>query len=296
MSSIEIRNLTKTFGPVTALDDLSFAVEPGRVTGFLGPNGSGKTTTLRCLVGLTRPTGGVATIDGRRYRDLAEPARTVGAALSADCFHPGRSAHAHLQTCAIAAGIDRRRVDAVLDLVELTDASRRPVGGFSMGMRQRLALAGALLGDPPVLILDEPLNGLDPDGITWMRGLLREFAAAGRTVFVSSHLLSEVAHTVDDVVVIRHGRLAAAGRLDELSTRHNTLVRTPDPATLTTALLAAGIPAHRNGSDRVDVPDVDAEVVGQLAAREGVVITALSEQHDDLETLFHNLISQETKP
>ena len=293
MSSIEFHGVTKTFGSVTAVDDLSFTVEPGRVTGFLGPNGSGKTTALRCLVGLIAPTAGAATIDGRRYSELAWPARTVGAALTSDCFHPGRSASAHLQVSAISAGIEPRRVDAVLELVGLSAVARRPVGGFSMGMRQRLALAGALLGDPPILLLDEPLNGLDPDGIIWMRQLLRGFAASGRTVFVSSHVLSEVAQTVDDVVVIHQGRLAAAGPLDQLSARHVTVVRTPQADTLTAALLADGLVARRFDTDRVEVRDVAAEVVGRVAARESVVVTAMAEEHDDLETLFHQLTSLE---
>ena len=218
---INVDHLTKRYGPVTAVDGLSFEVGPGRVTGFLGPNGAGKTTTLRMLLGLAAPTSGTATINGVRYRDLPNPLRTVGAALDNDCFHPGRSATEHLRIMAIAAGISRRRVAQVLDVVGLTEAGHRRVGTYSLGMRQRLTLATTLLGDPGVLILDEPLNGLDPDGIRWMRDLLHRLAGEGRTVLVSSHLLAEAAQTVQDVVVISHGRLAAEGPVSELiKTRH----------------------------------------------------------------------------
>ena len=214
---LNVDHLTKRYGNVTAVDGLSFEVGPGRVTGFLGPNGAGKTTTLRMLLGLAAPTSGTATINGVRYRDLPDPARTVGAALENDCFHPGRSALEHLRIMATAAGISRRRPAEVLDLVRLTEAGHRRVGGFSLGMRQRLALATTLLGDPGVLILDEPLNGLDPDGIRWMRDLLHQLAGEGRTVLVSSHLLAEAAQTVQDVVVISRGRLAAEGPVAELA-------------------------------------------------------------------------------
>src|SRR5215469_5163839 len=202
MSAITISHLTKRYGPVLAVDDLSFDVHPGKVTGFLGPNGSGKTTTLRILLGLAAPTSGSATIGGLAYHQLPDPARQVGAALDSNTFHPGRSATQHLKVIATAAGLPHRRVGEVLDLVGLSDAASRRVGGYSMGMRQRLSLASALLGDPGVLVLDEPLNGLDPEGIRWIRSLLRHLAAEGRTVLVSSHLLSEVAQTVDDVVVL----------------------------------------------------------------------------------------------
>jgi ABC-2 type transport system ATP-binding protein len=209
MSTISFEKLTKRYGPVLAVDGLSFDVQPGRVTGFLGPNGSGKTTTLRTLLGLTAPTSGTATIGGLAYHQLPDPVRQVGAALDSNCFHPGRSAVQHLRIITTATGLPRRRADEVLDLVGLSEAAGRAVGGYSLGMRQRLSLAGALLGDPGVLIFDEPLNGLDPDGIRWIRGLLRSLAAEGRTVFVSSHLLSEVAQTVDEVVVLSGGRLVA---------------------------------------------------------------------------------------
>ena len=219
---INVDHHTKRYGAVTAVDGLSFEVGPGRVTGFLGPNGAGKTTTLRMLLGLAAPTSGTATINGVRYRDLRNPARTVGAALENDCFHPGRSAAEHLRIMATMAGISHRRVAQVLDLVGLTEDGHRRVGTYSLGMRQRLTLATTLLGDPGVLILDEPLNGLDPDGIRWMRDLLHRLAGEGRTVLVSSHLLAEAAQTVQDVVVISHGRLAAEGPVTELIRAQHT--------------------------------------------------------------------------
>jgi len=217
MRTLTVSNLTKAYGPITAVDRLSFSARPGRVTGFLGPNGSGKTTTLRVLLGLARPTSGSATIGGVPYRDLTEPARTVGAVIDNMGFHPSRSAAQHLRILASAAGIDKRRVDEVLGLVGLTDAAGRTIGGFSLGMRQRLNLAGALLGDPGALVFDEPLNGLDPEGIRWVRDLLRRLAAQGRTVLLSSHLLAEVAHTVDDVVVISGGRLVTESALADIA-------------------------------------------------------------------------------
>ena len=223
MSTIRIQNLTKRFGPVLGVDDLSFEVRPGQVTGFLGPNGSGKTTTLRILLGLASPSAGTATIGGLPYRRLPDPVRQVGAALDSNTFHPGRSAAQHLRIIATVSGLPRRRVDEVLGLTGLADVAGRRVGGFSLGMRQRLSLAGALLGDPGVLVFDEPLNGLDPDGIRWLRGLLRELAAQDRTVFVSSHLLSEVAQTVDEVVVLSRGRLVAQTPLADLVDRSKDL-------------------------------------------------------------------------
>src|SRR6266567_982508 len=224
---INVDHLTKRYGTVVAVDGLSFEVGPGRVTGFLGPNGAGKTTTLRMLLGLAAPTSGTATINGVRYRHLPDPARSVGAALEADCFHPGRSAIEHLRIMATAAGIGRRRAAQVLDLVGLTEAGHRRVGTFALGMRQRLTLATTLLGDPGVLIPDEPLNGLDPDGIRWMRDLLGQLAGQGRTVLVSSHLLAEAAQTVQDVVVITRGRLAARGPVAELTAATSTPASAP---------------------------------------------------------------------
>jgi len=217
MATIQIRGLVKRFGPVTAVDGLSFDVTPGTVTGFLGPNGAGKTTTLRILLGLVTPDAGTATINGHAYRDLPEPLHTVGAVLEASSFHPGRTARAHLKIQALAAEADPSRIEDVLDLVGLAGAADRRIGGFSLGMRQRLGLATALLADPEALILDEPANGLDPEGVRWLRDLLRGFAAEGGTVLVSSHLLAEVAQTVDSVVIVDSGRLVAAGPVAELT-------------------------------------------------------------------------------
>jgi len=217
MATIQVRGLVKRFGAVTAVDGLSFTVQPGTVTGFLGPNGAGKTTTLRMLLGLVAPSAGTAEIDGRAYRDLPEPLHAVGAVLEAASFYPGRTARAHLRIQALAAEADPSRVDDVLELAGLADAGDRRIGGFSLGMRQRLGLATAVIADPEVLILDEPANGLDPEGVRWLRGLLRGFAAEGGTVLVSSHLLAEVAQTVDAVVIIDRGRLVAQGPVAELT-------------------------------------------------------------------------------
>jgi ABC-2 type transport system ATP-binding protein len=294
MTNIEVSHLTKRFGTTVAVDDLSFSVQEGRITGFLGANGSGKTTTMRVLLGLSRATAGTATFGDRSYPELTDPIREVGAVISNDTFHPGRSAAQHLVTIAIAAGIERSRVDTVLDMVGLTDVSGRKVGGYSLGMRQRLSLATAFLGDPRVLILDEPLNGLDPEGITWFRAMLRSFASRGGTVLLSSHLLAEVSHTVDDVVVIAHGRLLKASPLHALGRTSVTVVHTPHAAALTAALLASGHPAQRVGDDEVRVPGAEPDAVGLVAAHEGVVITGLSEQHDDLEDIFRDITGATT--
>ncbi len=217
MTDIRLEGLTKRFGPVTAVDDLSLHVRPGSVTAFLGPNGAGKTTTMRMTLGLVAPTSGRALVGGRPYAELPSPRRTVGAVLGPDGFHPGRSGRNHLRVLALGAGIPIRRVDEVLELVELVDAADRRVGGYSLGMRQRLGLAGALLGDPAVLVFDEPANGLDPEGIAWLRRFLRSVADDGRTVLVSSHLLAEVARTADRIVVVSEGRLRFDGPLAELA-------------------------------------------------------------------------------
>jgi ABC-2 type transport system ATP-binding protein len=217
MAIIQAHGLTKHYGSVRAVDDLSFSVEAGSVTGFLGPNGAGKTTSLRMLLGLVAPDAGTATINGRAYRDLPDPLHQVGAVLEAASFHPGRTARSHLRIQAVAAVADPSRIDEVLDLVQLTRAAGQRIGGFSLGMRQRLALATALLPDPMILILDEPANGLDPEGVRWLRGLLRGFAAEGGTVLVSSHMLAETAQTVDSVVIIDHGRLVTAAPLASLT-------------------------------------------------------------------------------
>ena len=290
MYTISVDRLTKRYRTVTAVDDLSFDVAPGRITGFLGPNGSGKTTTLRVLLGLAAPDSGTATIGGVRYRDLPDPARTVGAALEADSFHPGRSALEHLRIMATAAGIGRHRPAQVLDLVGLAEAARRRVGTFSLGMRQRLTLAATLLGDPAVLILDEPLNGLDPDGIRWMRDLLRQLAADGRTVLISSHLLAEAAQTVDDVVVINHGKLAAQGPVAELTAATTTTrIRTPDTELLTAALARQHIPARLVAPGTVEIRGADPDRVARIAAAASVIVLELSRHTDNLEDLFFEL-------
>ena len=234
MATIEIQGLTKRFGDVAAVDDLSFSARAGAVTGFLGPNGAGKSTTLRMLLGLVSPTAGTATIDGKPYADLPKPFLRVGAVLETDAFHPGRRAADHLRVLAAAAGLPLSRVEAVLAEVDLADAGRRRVKTFSLGMRQRLGLASALLGEPDVLILDEPANGLDPEGVHWLRRFLRNFADGGGTVLVSSHLLAEVAQTVDDVVIIANGRLVTQSSLADLTRRSQAgvRVRTPHAETL----------------------------------------------------------------
>ena len=290
MSAIIISRLTKRYGPVVAVDDLSFDVHPGKVTGFLGPNGSGKTTTLRILLGLAAPTSGTATIGGLPYHQLPDPARQVGAALDGNTFHPGRSAAQHLRIIATAAGIPFGRVDQVLGIVGLADAAGRRVGGYSLGMRQRLSLAAALLGDPGTLVLDEPLNGLDPEGIRWMRATLRTLAAEGRAVLVSSHLLNEVAQTVDDVVVLARGRLVTQGPLAGLADRSPVIrARTTDPARLVDVLLAAGMRARIADSSTVEAMTATADEVGLAAAAAGLPILELSRHDEDLESLFFDL-------
>jgi len=288
---ITIDHLTKRYKSLTAVDGLTFDVGPGRVTGFLGPNGAGKTTTLRMLLGLARPDFGAATINGVRYRDLPDPARAVGAALDNDCFHPSRSAIEHLRVTATAAGIPRSRVPQLLAMVGLAEAGHRKVGGFSLGMRQRLTLAAALLGDPGVLIMDEPLNGLDPDGIRWMRDLLRQLAGESRTVLVSSHLLAEAAQTVDDVVVITRGRLAAQGPVAELAAAtSSTRIRTPDAGRLMSALARDDITAELVAADTVEIRGADPDRVARIAAAAGVVVLELSRRTDNLEELFFDLV------
>jgi ABC-2 type transport system ATP-binding protein len=295
-STLTITNLTKHFGPVVAVDDLSFTVEPGRVTGFLGPNGSGKTTTLRCLLGLVAPTSGSATIDGHRYHDIAMPARTVGAALEATGFHPGRSAKNHLRVLARAGGIDEGRADAVLALVGLTESTDRAVGGFSLGMRQRLQLAAALLGDPGVLVLDEPANGLDPEGIAWLRAFLRHLASEGRTVLVSSHMLSEVEQTVDDVVIIAKGKFIRGCPLAELTDHGMRLVvRTPQADALTAAL-ASSTPQARvlvQDDGSLIVEDAEAPDVGRAALEARAELHELRPATSDLEEVFLSLTGGE---
>jgi ABC-2 type transport system ATP-binding protein len=295
MAVITIQGLTKRFGPVVAVDDLSFEVDQGTVVGFLGPNGAGKTTTLRTLLGLVSPTAGTARIDGKPYRELADPVRHVGALLEASSFHPGRSARNHLQVVATAAGLPRNRADAVLEQVGLAGAARRRVGGFSLGMRQRLGLATALLGDPQVLILDEPANGLDPEGVHWLRGLLRQLADQGRTVLVSSHLLAEVAQTVDQVVIIAGGRLVTQSTLAALTARTDQLVRvrTPQAETLRSLLAAQGIHADPDGADQLVAAGTTPEAVGQTAAAAGIVIYEMRAERSNLEDVFLQLTTKQ---
>ena len=298
-TSMEVAGLSKDFGTIRAVNDLSFVVRPACVTGFLGPNGAGKTTTLRMLLGLVTPTSGTATIGGLAYRDLADPIGTVGAALEAASFHPGRTARNHLRVLAAAAGIATARVDTVLDLVGLSSAADRRTGGYSLGMRQRLALAGTMLGDPKVLILDEPANGLDPEGIAWLRGFLRHLAhGEGRTVLVSSHVLSEVEQTVDEVVIIARGRLVRAAPLAELSGSGGpaVLVGTPTPQGLVEALRGAGLFAEPAGDGLLRVGGVDAAAVGNLAFLAGIELHELRAETSDLERLFLSLTADEPVP
>jgi len=289
--AIEIRGLTKRFGAVSAVDDMSFSVAAGTVTGFLGPNGAGKTTTLRMLLGLVRADAGAASVLGMPYVDLPRPAATVGAILDSAGAHPSRTARDHLRVHATAVGVDPGRIGDVLDLVDLVDAADRRVGGFSQGMRQRLGLATALLGDPEVLVLDEPNNGLDPAGVRWLRDLLRHLAGQGKAVLVSSHQLAEVAHTVDHVVVIDRGRLVRAAPLAQIAGPPGVTVRTPESVRLAAALDAAGI-AHRTGGDgNLIAVDTTPEVVGRLAAAAGIVVYELRLASGSLEDAFLSLTS-----
>ena len=290
--------LSKTFGTVQAVDGLSFEVQPGRVTGFLGPNGAGKTTTLRMILGLTVPTEGSATIGGVRYADLIRPARRVGAVLETETAHPGRSGRNHLRVLCQAAGIPRARVGEVLTLVGLAGTADRKVKGYSLGMRQRLGIAAALLGDPQVLILDEPANGLDPQGIRWLRELLTLLAAAGRTVLVSSHLLAEVQQLAHDVIIIAGGHVVAQGTMASVVGRlvapERTLVRTRDLAGLRTMLgERAEITPAADGA--VYVTGVDTQTIGAAAQLAGITLEQLATQQPDLEEAFLTLTREATE-
>jgi ABC-2 type transport system ATP-binding protein len=290
---LQVSNLTKRFGRTVAVRDLTFEVGPGTITGFLGPNGAGKTTTLRVLLGLHAPTAGSARILGRRYADLDQPLGHVGAVLDADGFHRGRSGWAHLRAVATAAGLASARVDEVLDLVGLGAAADRRVKTYSLGMRQRLAIAAALLGDPEVLILDEPGNGLDPEGIRWLRAFLRARAAEGRTVFVSSHQLAEIAQTVDDVVIVDRGRLVAHAPVRELAgITPGVRVRSPEAVRLSDALAAAGHTCERAGADLLTVPGATPEAVGELAARHGIVLYEIAPVGNGVEDAFLRLTGE----
>ncbi len=289
--TLEVERLTKRFGSVVAVDDLSFRVEPGTVTGFLGPNGAGKTTTLRALLGLVAPTSGLTRIGGARYRDLPNPIRTVGAVLEASDFHPGRTARNHLRTLCTAAGLPPARVEETLALVAMADVADRRVRGYSLGMRQRLGLAAALLGDPEVLILDEPGNGLDPGGLAWLRGFLRHLADQGRTVLVSSHVLAEVAQTVDQVIIIARGRLVTQSSLDALTTRavQGVRLRTGQAGELLDRLRTRGLVAQLGPEGEVIAPGADPEAVGRALAEGGIVITEMTADTQNLEEIFLEL-------
>jgi ABC-2 type transport system ATP-binding protein len=288
MAPVEFRDLSKRFGGFAAVEELSFDIEAGRVTGFLGPNGAGKSTTLRALLGLVRPTSGSATFGGQRYEQLEHPAARVGAVLEDASFHPGRSARNHLRVLAVTGGHPAHRVDEVLTAVGLDDAADRRVKGYSMGMRQRLAIAAALLGDPEVLILDEPTNGLDPPGISWLRGLVREQAARGRAVLISSHVLAEVAQSVDDVVVIADGQLRAQGTLEQVLGGDDgpaTEVRAQDPVQLTAVLEGRGHRVSRDG-DVLHVQGATPAQVGAIAGDARLAVLGLAPRVRSLEEAF----------
>jgi ABC-2 type transport system ATP-binding protein len=291
---IVVQNLTKHFGQVAAVQNLSFHVEPGSVTGFLGPNGSGKTTTLRMLLGLVKPTSGWTTINGQPFGQLGNPARIVGGVLEAQGFHPGRTARDHLRVYAAAMGVHDMRADEVLNLVGLAAAGTRAAGGFSLGMKQRLALATALLGDPQVLVLDEPANGLDPEGIAWLRTFLKAFAQSGRTVLISSHLLAEVEQTIDQVVIISRGQTMYYGPLEELRKQQQSrvLVQPADPQKLAIALQEMKITNVSPTPDgRLAVVGATVQQVGDIAAQAGVALYGVQEERADLEQLFFRLTS-----
>ena len=287
---IEVYAVTKRFGSTLAVDELSFSVEPGRVTGFLGPNGAGKSTTMRAILGLVKPTEGSAAVLGVQYRELADPVRRVGVLLETFDAHPGRSGRNHLRVLAVAGGIPRSRVDEVLALVDLREAGKRRVKGYSLGMRQRLGLAAALLGDPEVLVLDEPANGLDPQGIRWLREFLRSLAAEGRTVLISSHVLSEVAQTVDDVVIVHRGRLIRHAAMAEVEAMAagSTTVRSPMADRLQHLLADAGIGATNVATGHLAV-GAPPDRVGEIAAANGIVLHELSVERASLEEIFLEL-------
>ncbi|MEU9078506.1 ABC transporter ATP-binding protein [Kitasatospora sp. NPDC004745] len=289
---IEAKNLTKRYGDKTAVNDLSFTVEPGRVTGFLGPNGAGKSTTMRLLLGLDRADAGTATVNGVPYRELAAPMRVVGALLEARAVHTGRSAYDHLLCLAQTQGFGKRRVDQVIDQVGLGSVARKRAGGFSLGMGQRLGIAAALLGDPAALILDEPLNGLDPEGIVWIRNLMKSLAAEGRAVFVSSHLMNEMAVTAEHLIVIGRGRLVADCSTEEFiehSTEQSVLVKTPDRERLAELLRSEGATVTDTDEGDLDVVGLEAPRIAELAAAGGLVLHELSTRRGSLEDAFMEL-------
>jgi ABC-2 type transport system ATP-binding protein len=300
MKSIVADQLTKRYGQTVAVDDVSFAVEQGTVTGFLGPNGAGKTTTLRMLLGLAKPDGGSATINGKLYQEFAEPLREVGAVLESASFHPGRTARNHVRLQAIVGGFSTKRVDEVLGMMGLSDAAGRRVGGFSLGMRQRLGLATAMLGDPQVLILDEPANGLDPEGVRWLRDLLRSLAKEGRSVLISSHILAEVAQTVDSIIILDGGRLIAHSSLEDLTNQARAgattvRIRTPKPEELRALVVADGAQAQVAGDERLEITGSTQERVGTLAAEHSIPIFESAAEGGNLEDVFFRLTAAAEK-
>ena len=293
MYTLEFENVTKSYGHEVVVDNLNITVQPGRVTGFLGPNGAGKSTAMKILLDLAKADHGRAIIGGTRYREMTDPARTVGVVLEPNAFHPGRSGRNHLRVLADGAGIDPTRISEMLESVGLTHAADRHVGGYSLGMRQRLGLAAALLGDPPVLVLDEPGNGLDPQGIRWLRDLLRERAAGGGTVFVSSHLLDEVEHLADEIVVLNHGQLVTTGTLASLQ-QAGTSVRTDSAQQLTQLLTAAGATVHTGTAGELVVRGITIAEIGDRACTAGIALHELSPQAGSLEELFLDWTSTNT--
>ncbi|MEO3751053.1 ATP-binding cassette domain-containing protein [Streptomyces sp. B6B3] len=291
-ATIEVRGLTKRYGPTVAVDELSFTVGAGQVTGFVGPNGSGKSTTLRMIMGLARPDGGTALVGGLPYQELTTPLCRVGAMLDATLIHPARRARDHLRWIAHAGGVPPRRVDHVLDLVGLAEVAGRPVGGFSLGMRQRLGIAGALLGDPPVLMFDEPVNGLDPEGVRWIRGLLRSLAAEGRAVLLSSHLMSELEGSADHLVVIGRGRLVAEATVPELiaaASRDRVRLRTARRSEAMTVLANAGATVAATDDETVVVSELPAERVAALLSEHGLPVSELAGHRASLEEAYMEL-------
>ena len=293
---IEVDHLTKRYGKTVAVNDLTFRVTPGRITGFLGPNGAGKTTTLKAILSLVRPTSGTTRVFGKPYRELDDPARRVGAVLETSRYHPGRSGRSHLRVLAAQAGIPRARVEEVLELVAMKEAARRRVGGYSMGMRQRLGLAAALLGEPELLVLDEPANGLDPAGIRWLRDLLRALSSQDRTILVSSHVLAEVEQIADEVVIIHRGRFVAQSTTQELAARAagGVRVRSPDAQRLREVLTREGMRVAEADDGALAVSEGTPERVGELAAANNVVLHELAAERATLEEAFLELTAGET--
>ena len=291
---IEVEELTKRFGQVTAVDGISFRVEPGRVTGFLGPNGAGKSTTMRMILGLDRPTSGAARVNGKPFRQASSPLTELGAMLEGKAVDKGRSARNHLRSIGATIGVGRRRVDEVLEMVGLADVAGKPAGGFSLGMGQRLGIATALLGDPQVVMLDEPVNGLDPDGILWIRGLLKSLAAQGRTVFVSSHLMSEVEMTADHLIVIGRGHILADLSMEgfiQQSSQHRVIVDSPDASRLSQLLVSSEVTMSTDDTGRLHLEGVQAREVGEIAAAHQIVLHQLVDMAPSLEEVFMELTS-----